>query len=97
MARRGKQSQEKGRKVLYSRYPAGVLAASRDLGVLLNEASSSARHAMTWGHLTGMMDCAQVSLFWKKSSAAWAEEAAVAAGVAAREEEKWEDHRLQML
>lgn len=44
-----------------------------------------------------MMDWAQVSLFWKKSSAAWAEEAAVAAGVAAREEEKWEDHRLQML
>lgn len=83
MAHRGKQNQEKGRMVLSSRYPAEVLAASRDLGVLLNEASSSARHNVMWGHLTEMMNWAHISLFCKKSSAVWAEEAAVAAGVAA--------------
>lgn len=97
MAHRAKQNQGKGRMVLSSRYPAEVLAASRDLGVLLNEASSSAHHDVMWGHLTEMINWAQVSLFWKKSSAVWAEEAAVAAGVAAREKEKWEDHRLQIV
>lgn len=97
MAHRGKQNQEKGGKVLSSSYPAEVLAASRHLGALLNEASSSACHDVMWGHLAETMSWAQVSLLCKKSSAAWAEEAAAAAGEAAREKVKWEDHRLQML
>ena len=79
MAHEGKQNQEEGNKVLYSRYPTEVLESSRALEVLLNEPSSAARYDVTGGHLTQMMNWAQIFLFWNKISAAWTEEAALTA------------------
>lgn len=79
MAHQGKQNQEEGKKVLYSTYPADVLASSRDLEVLFTKPSSSTWYDMTWGHLEQMMNWAQIFLFWNKVSAAWTEEAALTA------------------
>lgn len=60
-AHQGKQNQEEDKKVLYSRYPAEVLA--RDSEVLFNEPSSSIRYDVTWGLLTQMMNWAQIFVF----------------------------------
>lgn len=76
MVHQGKQKWEESKKVLYTRYPAEVLASSRGLEVLFNEPSSSTWYDVTWGFLTQMMNLAQIFLFWKKISAPRTAEAA---------------------